>query len=71
MFRRVTFEEWQILITTGAFFLIFLVFVYFSYRAIRLARDEGERLASMPLSEDEQPQATNSRHEQPAEQPRA
>jgi len=53
MFKRVTFEEWQSIITIIAFFLTFSAFIYFSIRAIRMKRKERDHAAHLPLEDED------------------
>ena len=57
MFKRVTFVEWQDLITLVVFFITFAAFVYFSWRAIRMKRHEREHMARLPLEDEDPPSA--------------
>lgn len=53
MFKRVTFEDWQAIITITAFILCFLTFLWFAYRAIRMPRQKRDHMANLPLESDE------------------
>lgn len=60
MLKRVSFEEWQTIITLIAFFLCFLTFIYFTVRAVRMRKSDRDRLANLPLEDEE---SEKSRHE--------
>jgi cbb3-type cytochrome oxidase subunit 3 len=49
MFKRVTFEEWQAVITIVAFVICFTTFLFFCWRAVRMSRRESNRLSHLPL----------------------
>ena len=53
MIRRVLFEEWQMTITLIAFFLTFATFTYFVVRALRMRKQERDRLSNLPLEKDD------------------
>jgi hypothetical protein len=53
MFKRIAYEEWHTAVPIIAFILTFGVFLFFVVRAIRLRRDEADRMASLPLDLDE------------------
>jgi cbb3-type cytochrome oxidase subunit 3 len=61
MLRRVTFEEWQALVTIAAFIICSLAFLYFCWRAIRMSKRERKRLSQLPLEPD---QSESSHNEQ-------
>lgn len=60
MIRRVSFEEWQGIITLIAFFLFFTLFIVISIRAWRMKKADRERIANLPLESEEQ---TPAKHE--------
>ncbi|MGI9241263.1 MAG: hypothetical protein ACR2RV_10705 [Verrucomicrobiales bacterium] len=53
MFKRISYEEWHGMVPVIAFILTFGVFVFFVVRALRLQREEVNRLASLPLDLDD------------------
>jgi hypothetical protein len=53
MLRRVTFEEWQAIITIAAFFLFFTIFLILSIRAWRMRKSEREHMSNLPLEADD------------------
>jgi len=59
MFKRITFEDWQAIITVIAFFLCFLTFCYFAWRAIRMKRSERDHLSNLPLESEDPPKDKN------------
>jgi cbb3-type cytochrome oxidase subunit 3 len=61
MFSRVTFEDWQAIITIIAFFLCFLTFAYFAWRALKMKKTERDRMANLPLEEEI---SNHKKHEQ-------
>jgi len=58
MIKRVTFEEWQAIITLVAFIIMFGAFVYFTIRALRMSRRQRDHMANLPL-QDEEPKHSN------------
>lgn len=55
MFKRILVEEWAHIIPVISFFIFATVFVIVSIRAIRMRKDDRERLASMPLDPTPEP----------------
>lgn len=56
MLKRVTFEEWQAIITVVAFLIFFTVFIFLSIRAWRMKNKERQHMSNLPLeSEDSKP----------------
>lgn len=60
---KVTFEDWHVWVQTTAFILIATFFVVFTIRALLMKRDKADRMASMPLRQDDAP-ASNSNAEE-------
>jgi len=52
MFKRLSIEEWQSLLTMVAFFLTFAAFLYFTFRALRMKKDQRDHMANLPLEEE-------------------
>lgn len=66
MFQRVTFEEWQGIITIVAFFIFLLTFLFLAWRAIRMKREEREHLSNLPLeTEESSPPQSHERSQKP------
>lgn len=53
MFKRVTFEEWQSIITVVAFLLTLAGFVYFTFRALTLPKSKRDHLSNLPLDDEQ------------------
>lgn len=53
MFKRIIYDDWTNVVPIVAFLLTFAVFIYFFIQALRLRKSHTERLARLPL-EDEQ-----------------
>lgn len=53
MFKRLIFEEWQMVIPVVAFALTFAVFLVLSVKAILLGKKQSDHMASLPLANDE------------------
>ena len=49
MFQRVNLEDWADSIPLIAFIIFAVIFVLVTIRALRLRKDERERLAALPL----------------------
>lgn len=52
MIRRVILEEWQTISTLIIFFVTLFAFIYFTVRALRMRKQERERVSQLPLEED-------------------
>ena len=52
MFKRLSLEEWQSLLTMVAFFLTFAAFLYFSFRALKMKKEKRDHMANLPLEEE-------------------
>ena len=52
MFKRLSLEEWQSLLTMVAFFLTFAAFLYFSIRALKMKKEKRDHMANLPLEEE-------------------
>ena len=63
MWKRIAYEDWMPVITALAFFITFTAFLIFTIRAIRLRREERDRLAALPL--EPETSAQPSSHERP------
>lgn len=53
MFQRILVEDWASYVPIISFVLIAGVFTAITIRALRISRKESERLASLPLEEEE------------------
>ena len=51
MFKRILVDEWALSVPIISFVLIAGVFVIATIRALRLGRNERDRLASLPLED--------------------
>ena len=51
MFKRVTYEEWAVLVVAVSFVLVSLVFLVGTIRAFCIPKTKREHLASLPLDE--------------------
>lgn len=66
MFKRVQYDEWQLIITIIAFILCSSVFLFFCWRAWRMSKEQRRHMSNLPLeSEDKKP----SRNDQPRQPP--
>ncbi len=54
MFKRIIHEDWTTIIPMIAFGVMFAVFIVTTIRAIRLRPSERERLATLPLDQDQE-----------------
>jgi cbb3-type cytochrome oxidase subunit 3 len=52
MIRRVILEEWQMISTLIIFFVTLFAFVYFTVRALRMRKQDRERISQLPLEDD-------------------
>ena len=59
MFKRVILEEWHNLLPPIAFGFAFVIFMILSIRAIFMKPEKADRMARLPLEED---QPTNQNH---------
>jgi DMSO reductase anchor subunit len=64
MFRKLNpvLWEWQTAITISIFVFTLAVFGFFIIRALRMKRDESERMSLLPVKEDNDP-TEPKRHE--------
>jgi len=51
MFKRVIVEDWATILPFISFGIFFLVFAVITVRALRLGKQDRERMASMPLDD--------------------
>lgn len=51
MFKRLTYEEWQMLIPIIAFVLTFVGFMVFAIRALLMRGERVNRLLMLPLDD--------------------
>lgn len=51
MFKRILLEDWTTLVPIISFVIFAVVFAAVTIRALRIAKPERERLASLPLDE--------------------
>ncbi|MDP0500746.1 MAG: hypothetical protein Q7P63_11685 [Verrucomicrobiota bacterium JB022] len=51
MFKRVTFEDWQTIITLIAFVLTFATFIFFTVRALLMKKRDLDHTANLPLED--------------------
>lgn len=51
MFKRVTYEEWAVLVVAVSFVLVTAVFLIGTIRAFCISKPNREHLASLPLDE--------------------
>jgi hypothetical protein len=49
MFKRVILDEWTTIVPIFSFCTFFIVFLVVTLRALRLGKEERERLSSLPL----------------------
>ena len=54
MFKRVILEDWQMVVPYICFALIAGVFLTAVIKAIRMKRDDIDRIASLPLKDDDE-----------------
>ena len=52
LYKRLSLEEWQNVLTFVAFFLTFGAFIYFTIRALRMKKDKRDHMANLPLEEE-------------------
>jgi hypothetical protein len=64
MFKRILVEEWATWVPIISFVLIAAVFIAVTIRALRIKKDERERLAALPL-DDSEPPPSNKTSEKP------
>ena len=62
MWKRLQLSEWTEVITIVAFVLTAAAFVYFVVRAVRMRKEKADRLASLPLDDE---QVTPAREDDP------
>ncbi len=55
MFKRIAYEDWTSIVPYVAFGCTFFVFLYFLIRAIRMKREERERMGRLPLDDSPPP----------------
>jgi len=51
---EVQYEDWHVGIQIAAFTVIFIAFCYFSIRAFLMKKDKEDKMAAMPLEEEEE-----------------
>jgi len=51
MFKRVTFDDWQTIVTLIAFVLTFAAFVFFTVRAFFMKKRDLDQRANLPLED--------------------
>lgn len=51
MFKRVIVEDWATILPIISFFIFFIVFAVITVRALRLGKNDRDRMASMPLED--------------------
>ena len=61
MFKRLSYDEWQMMIPIIAFLITFIGFLVFTIRAICMRREEANQLSRLPL-DDAQPSASENDH---------
>ena len=52
MFRRIIYEDWQLIFPVVALAVASLVFLAAAWRAARMKSDQAERLARLPIEHD-------------------
>jgi Na+-transporting methylmalonyl-CoA/oxaloacetate decarboxylase gamma subunit len=52
MFKRINYEEWQILFPAVGFIFFFLVFLVVVIWVMRMKKDTVNRMENMPLEDD-------------------
>ncbi|MCD8483065.1 MAG: hypothetical protein LR015_10625 [Verrucomicrobia bacterium] len=64
MFRRVFLENWQVTLIVIAFLLTFSAYLMLTLRTILMKKSERDRLANLPLEDDETPKKSTSNKDQ-------
>lgn len=54
MFKRILVEDWVLLVPIVSFCIFAAVFLVVAVRALRMRKSERERMASLPLDDDDQ-----------------
>jgi len=52
MFRRLILEDYAALCTAGALVVAVTIFVMVAWRAVRMPREQSDRLANLPFNSD-------------------
>lgn len=60
MFRRILVENWAFYVPIISFVIFATVFLAVTIRALRISKTERERLASLPLESETEPNSTQS-----------
>lgn len=55
MFKRIIYDDWTSIVPLISFWLTFGVFLAITVRAVLLKRKTVQRIAHLPLEDDEQP----------------
>jgi hypothetical protein len=63
MFRRLLFEDYATLCTAAAFAVSATIFLAISSRALRMPREQTDRLANLPFT----PDTAHTRHDERAQ----
>lgn len=56
MFKRVTYENWVLLILIISFVLVASIFIIGTIRAFSMPKDKRKHLAELPLDEESHPE---------------
>jgi hypothetical protein len=62
MFRRLILEDYATACTVGAFLVALTIFVLVAWRALRMPREQSDRLANLPFT----PDSATTRHDERA-----
>jgi hypothetical protein len=52
MFRRIIYEDWQLIFPVAAFAVASCIYLAAAWRASRMSADQVERFARMPLEKE-------------------
>ena len=51
MFKRLTYDNWQMMIPIIAFLITFIGFIIFTIRALCMRKEQANQLSHLPLDE--------------------